>query len=273
MESLTARPGWQEAVGFRKIQRVAGLCSGVLLACALLALFDGLLAQMRAGSNQVDLVIGESLIISGPVPVKNPLPGDLKLRCQPDNALEFKFDGFYTGYWFGNGMWKGSLSAAKDALPGNYELTISFRGASAQTRQNFNVALFADDSAKRSASLSLIQKLGAMNPFILAAWLGGAGILTGLVTYLAGTRFTRLCRQMLLLEVYRLESASGDFACLYRNTRKLSQAQTYPVFNDRGIYMGDSTFTGLQKGDALFRCAPGLRIRPGYIVDARQTIL
>ncbi|MBD5539470.1 MAG: hypothetical protein HDQ94_05695, partial [Desulfovibrio sp.] len=178
--------------------------SGILLAVALLGLFDGLLAEMRTGTSQLELLPGESLTLSGPAALKNPVSSDLVARVTPPDApLRFTLEGFFTGYWFGNGMWRGEVMAEPDAAPGSYGLRITFRGAVGQAPQVYTLVIHEDATARREASLSFLRRWLDVNPFILAALCGGAGVALGAATYAFGRRHVRLLAALGCSEIYR----------------------------------------------------------------------
>lgn len=101
----------------------------------------------------MDLLPGEAISLSGPSALKNPLDSDVLIRFKPENApLHFNLEGFFTGYWFGNGMWRGGVQAEPQAEPGSYELRVSFKGAAGQAEQPFVLVVWADEAAGRAGS-------------------------------------------------------------------------------------------------------------------------
>lgn len=209
MLSQLNTPLWQACRQARRRQRLVGKISAFLLAVALLGLMDGLLAEMRTGSNQVDLLPGEAISLSGPSALKNPLDSDVLIRFKPENApLHFNLEGFFTGYWFGNGMWRGGVQAEPQAEPGSYELRVSFKGAAGQAEQPFVLVVWADEAAQRAGSPSYIRRIADWNPFILAAWSGALGIVCGVGTYLLGRRYLRLLTELGCSEIFRVSRNS-----------------------------------------------------------------
>ena len=170
--SLTApaSAAWRDYGRLRGYQRRLGVCCAVFLALALLALLDGAQGLMRAGAGVLDLVPGQGLEISGPAALKNPVDSDLQAVFTPSVPdLTFRLEGFFTGYWMGNGMWRAAVAAGPSTEPGRYDLLVRFRGAPPSTEQHLTVQVYADARSLRAASLSLLQRLLGWNPFILAA--------------------------------------------------------------------------------------------------------
>ncbi|MDE7242201.1 hypothetical protein, partial [Desulfovibrio sp.] len=229
----------------------AGLVSGILLAVALLGLFDGLLAEMRGGTNQLELLPGESLTLSGPAVLKNPVASDLVARMTPPDApLRFSLEGFFTGYWFGNGMWRGEVMAAPDAAPGSYGLRITFKGAVGQAPQVYTLIVHADARARREASLSFLRRLLGINPFVLAAVCGGAGVLLGGATYAFGRRHVRLLAELGCSEVYRAAPAGGGLRlwCLSAKAMAPRPGTLCPVLDAGGAVIGEARAEQWRKG-------------------------
>ena len=105
MPELADAADWKACLDVRVRQRVWGAVCALLLAFALLALVDGLQGMARNGSDVLELLPGDSVSLSGPLTIKNPVNNDLSARFTPPNSLlTYELEGFFSGYWFGNGM-------------------------------------------------------------------------------------------------------------------------------------------------------------------------
>lgn len=242
---------WHAATLARKRQHALGLVSGLLLAVALLGLFDGLLAEMRGGANQLELLPGESLTLSGPAALKNPVTSDLVARVTPPDApLRFTLEGFFTGYWFGNGMWRGEVMAEPDAAPGSYGLRISFRGAIGQAPQVYTLVVHADEAGRRAASLSFLRRWGDVNPFVLAAFCGALGVALGGATYAFGRRHVRLLAELGCSEVYRVGAGDGSCRiwCLAARSEAPRPGTVRMVLDAGGAVIGEARVEQWRKG-------------------------
>lgn len=249
MRALQSNPFWLRALRERKYQRILGAVSGVFLSVALIALFDGLIAQMRTPVNEISMQAGQTMLLSGPAALKNPLSGDLKFRFDTPNCpLIFEPDGFFSGYWFGSGMWRGRIIAPANAVPGRYVLNISFKGAAAQTAQTYVIDLFASDADERAASLSYIRWVFGLNPFIIAAFSGGLGVLFGLITYFFGRRYAAWLLRAGLVQVYRYKEADGSVWCVAPAELQPNIGACRPVLNDDGVQTGEARVASLKNG-------------------------
>lgn len=269
MRSLLQNPLWGEAKINRQYQRLFGRIAGLFLAIALISLFDGLIAQMRAGSNELELLPGQSLTLSGPSALKNPVTSDLKYQFSPHDApIKFELEGFFTGYWFGNGMWRGQLSALPEAEPGHYDLAISFRGASAQSAQKYIIQIFADSSAMQAGSLSLIRRYLGINPFILAAGCGGLGIFCGIFTYWFGRRFANFLYRLGLAEIYASEGS--QLWCLAPKNLAPQPGNVRMVLNANGQLFGEARADFWQKGKLKLTLLDGGEAPAGALICLRH---
>lgn len=265
---------WQVAGLERKRQHRLGLLSGLLLAVALAGLFDGLLAEMRQGVNVLDLLPGESATISGPAALKNPIASDLVTRFTPPDApLRFTLEGFFTGYWFGNGMWRGEVRAEPEARPGSYGLRVAFRGASGQAPQNYTLVIHEDAQAKRTASLALFRRWLDVNPFVLAAICGGLGVVLGAATYAFGRSHARRLAALGCSEVYRSEAQGGNLRlwCLAPARPVLLPGVMFKVLDASGASIGEARLEQQRKGSLELVLPNAQRLPEGCLVMLRPT--
>lgn len=269
MRALLENPLWLQARFYRKYQRFFGYLSGFLLAVALISLFDGLLEQMRQGSYELDFLPGQAMTISGPVALKNPVNSDVIARFSPqDSPLRFDLEGFFTGYWFGNGMWRGQIIADKEAGPGAYDLSISFKGASAQRAQKYKLRVFADAAQMQAGSFSFIRRFTGVNPFILGAWAGGSGFFCGLVTYWFGRRYGASLTSLGLSEILSSEPDTNSIWCL--SPKNLAPGLARMVLDRDGHVFGEARSVSWAKGRLRMTVMDERKIPPGSLVCLRH---
>lgn len=262
---------WRAAGAARAWQHRLGWLSGILLAVALAGLFDGLLAEMRAGPNQLEFLPGATATVSGPAAFKNPVSSDLVARFSPQDApFAFEPEGYFTGYWFGNGMWRGVIRAHDGAAPGRYGLRVSFRGAS-QAAQEYTLLVRADEAAMRAGSLSLLRRILGLNPFLLAAWSGCAGVLLGVATYALGRRHARLLARLGCGEIYRSGPAAGGFRvwCLAAGNLVPRAGAVRMLLDSEGHICGEARVERLHRGSLELTVLDGTLPGPGSLVCLR----
>lgn len=263
---------WQASRKIRSRQRGLGLLCAFLLAVTFAGLIDGLLAHMRTGSDFLELLPGEVLVLSGPLPLKNPVTGDVEAQFLPENApLHFRLDEFFAGYWFGNGMWRAELTAEPLAEQGAYALRIRFRGKAPSTEQTFTVRVWEDATARRAGSASFIYRFTGWNPFALAAICGVIALFCGCCVYLLGRRYGRLLAALGCGEVFRLRLEDGGCRlwCVLYGLKAPPAGQTCMVLDARGKALGKATVEAQRKGvlELLMREPEG--VLPGSLVCLR----
>ena len=209
-------PPWREkARRIARRRRWCGAAASLLLCLAALTLVDGLVALMRSGSNRIELLVGQSERLSGPVASQDPVSGDMRLRLEPETApVDFRLEGFFPSYWFGNGMWRGVVAARPDAAPGTYAFSIGFRGGGSP--QKYEIVIWPDAAARRAGALSLIQAHTGLPPLWLAPALALAGVAAGLLTWLSGRAAANLLRRHGLSEIFRIQTVTNAHGAFHR---------------------------------------------------------
>ena len=145
---------WASCFILRRRMRSCGRASAVFIVAAFFCLADGLYSAVRVGSEVLELLPGQTLMLSGPSPLKNPLNSDFVARITPPGEdVRFTLEGFFASYWFGSAMWRGAVQADAGAEPGRRELLIRFRGAPAKSAQKYSVIVWENEAVKRGRSL------------------------------------------------------------------------------------------------------------------------
>ncbi|MBQ9405427.1 MAG: hypothetical protein IJU37_01655 [Desulfovibrio sp.] len=232
-------------------QRRWGMLCALLLGVALVCVLDGLQSLRRGESDLLELLPGTSAAVSGPVAARNPVLTDVKARIVPEEAaLGFELEGFFTGYVFGSAMWRGKIFAEENVRPGRYTLRVSFRGTPANAIQRFPVCVYADATAMRVASLSLVNRYAGMNPFLLAATFCAAGLLVGLVVFFLGQRRIVQLAHLACAEVVmvRPEAHGKRLWALVYTLRTPALGVMCSVFDVQGVVLGRAYITGVRKG-------------------------
>ena len=281
--------GWQNCLQTRARQRYWGALCALLLGFALLGILDGLQGLARSGADVIELLPGGSVSISGPLTIKNPVNSDLKAQFTPENpALFYDLEGFFAGYWFGNGMWRGSVRADAVAEPGSYGLKVSFRGAAASTTQHYTVVVHADETAMRAASTSYLRRITGYNPFVLAAGCCGLALLGGVVVFRLGSKYIRQLTTLGCGEIVRVEqnadtaaqAQSGHIWCLLYGLRAPAKGTPCAVYDAQGMPLGTARAQEAKNGTlelnfdsitspAAEAGATNTAVRPGCLVQLR----
>jgi len=257
MGELIDSRGWQACRQIRYRQRYWGVLCAVLLGFVMLGMLDGLQGLVRSGADVIEVLPGGSVPISGPLTIKNPVNSDLNAQFSPANpSLSYDLEGFFAGYWFGNGMWRAHVRADGAVEPGSYSLRVAFRGAPASTMQNYKITVYADDAAMREASTSYLRRITGYNPFVLAAGCGGLALLVGVMVYRLGCRYIRQLTSLGCGEIVRVQpektntpqARPGHIWCLLYGLRAPAAGALCAVYDAQGVHLGHARAVAANKG-------------------------
>lgn len=270
------RLAWEHCRSTTVCQRRWGVLCAVLLGAALVCVLDGLQALRRSEADLVELLPGGAAAVSGPLAVRNPARGDVQADFSPDTgALTFELDGFFAGYIFGSGMWRGVVRADAAAAPGRRVLRVRFRGTSARAMQRYPVCIYADEAAMRAASLSFIRRLTGQSPFLPAAAFCAFGLLTGLAVFFLGQRRIRHLAALGCGEVVavRQEGQTVRLWCLLYTLRAPAVGSMCALLDMQGALLGEARVDAVRKGTLEMSMAFAARnVRPGCLARLRSRL-
>ncbi|MDO5536001.1 MAG: hypothetical protein Q4F72_00520 [Desulfovibrionaceae bacterium] len=212
---------WQLYSQGRARQRLTGLVAAVLLILAFAVLVDGLLSRMLGGGSfRLEMVAGTSEPISGPMGSKPASESEVRAFPIPmDAPISFDFEGFFSSYWFGTGMWRGTVHVSETAESGVYALAVGVEGQSSSSFQTYTISVARSPEEQDRQSLSLVRRTTGWNPFYLAAFLGAVGLGCALGSFSLGMRCSRLLRDMGLAEVFKVRP-DGELLRVFTVTGK-----------------------------------------------------
>ncbi len=251
MQTVLDDDTWDACQEIRQRQRKLGMVCAVLLAIALLCLVDGLQGLMRSGATVLELLPEKSAALSGPLTIKNPVTRDIEVSFVPANApLSFTLEGFFAGYWFGNGMWRGIVAAQSEAEPGEYHMRVAFRGAAASTFQNYTVIVRADAVDMRTHSTSFTHRLTGFNPFALAVGFVGLALLVGVGVYRHGSMIIRTLVRLGCGEIVRVQQEKDGLRlwCLLYGSRPPYEGTVCAVITTEGSVLAHARAGTAAKG-------------------------
>ena len=216
---LAESAAWLSFRGVRASQRKAGLLACCLLVIGLAVLVDGLVSQMRGGGSfRIEMLAGTAEPVSGPQASLRATEKDMEAFPIPQDApLNFEFDGFFSSYWFGTGMWRGRIRAFEYAESGVYGMAVGIRGTPAASHQTYTVVVARSEEELNAMSLSFVRRLTGWNPFYIAIALVAAGLAASVAAFILGKRADGLVRSLGLAEIFRTAD-EGDFLRIFMVT-------------------------------------------------------
>ncbi len=190
----------------RARQRRAGLLAAVLLVLSFTVLVDGLVSRMiGGGSFRLEMLAGTSEPVSGPMGATTPSAEDMRAFPIPADApIDFEFDGFFSSYWFGTGMWRGTVHVSETAESGVYAMAVGLATQPAASFQTYTISVARSQEEQDRQSLSLVRRYTGWNAFYLAVLFGVAGLGFAAGCICLGIRCNRLLRDMGLAEVFKV---------------------------------------------------------------------
>lgn len=203
--------------------RLMGKLSACIFLLAALALIDGLQTLMRHEFNQISLIPGETVIMSGMMPRNATSHSELVVEMEGLSGLTFTPTDSFKGFWMGGQMWRGELTASAATEPGQGTLTVvdmvplkkvgktvlrdedsprgqlpaptgngteepAGEGAEAILGQNpilvYSVVIWPTAADLQAAEHSFIRRFTGLAPFACAAVAAGFALLLGIANFI-----------------------------------------------------------------------------------------
>lgn len=252
--------------------RFYGRVSAFFFAAALFCLADGLYSSVRVGADVLELLPGQTLMVSGPSPLKNPLNSDFIAQITPPGEdARFVLEGFFASYWFGSAMWRGAVQADADAEPGRRELLIRFRGAPAKSAQKFLVSIWESEEARRAEEPSAVRRLSGVSPVVPGLVCGVAGFLLGGFTFFWGRKYLKNLSSLGCSEVFRTDLTENDrrVFCLANDRKSRWEGISCKVLTPDGEEIGRAVAQKSAKGILEFSMPKDAPVSKGCLVELR----
>ena len=251
-----------------RLQRSSGQVAMLLLALALLLLFDGLRSGIF-GSGDVRLIPDESYVVSGPLPPKTDRIEDFVIEGNsPDGSMRLVPEGTFTGYWFGGGMWRGHIATDAHPRPGTYVIKVRDRfGEKQNPALVFTVRVFASAEDRRLASPSMAMRWTGVEAFLLAAVACVLGIMAGGGNYLLGRKWSAVLTEHGCGEVFRLKMVEGSWEVGVEMGRNVDApvGTTFRFTHPARGELGQGRVVSCERGKITLQVSPEVSVRPGDI--------
>ncbi len=159
------------------LSRVAGRFSALFFIFTALCIFDALQTMIRHEFNQIDIVAGEHVYITGNMPQGKTSIDDIVIRIEGYDALEFELTEAFSGFWFGGKMWRAKIYAPVALINTRATLIVEDlweeQDSAGNTvfRQNptliYPIYIWKDYAAKNATATSFFIRLTSIHPFFL----------------------------------------------------------------------------------------------------------
>lgn len=202
--------------------RLLGRVSAFIFLLAALAVLDALQTLVRHEFNSLDLIAGETLMVSGMMPADARTLDDLTVEYEGAPGLAFEPLETYKGFWMGGFMWRANLTADAHMRPGKNYITIVdvIKEQAAESdskddkdrallyggRQNpalvYAVSVWPSEEARRAADNSLFRRFTGLPAFGVAAAAVLLAVAAGALNWFAFSRAEKILARHGIFYIY-----------------------------------------------------------------------
>lgn len=255
---------------------IFGRISIIAVIIVIIGILDALVASYRKPANDLDIITGRSSEIIGK------LYGNVKnindIGFTSDSPyLKLIFDEkLFSGYWLGEGMWRGEIKTDYSLLPGKYQIKIIFNDISnikpddrikVEKLSTYTVNVYSDAKALRQSSLSFIKRFTGISPWSIAIVFFPIVLISGALVFVISGRIDTDMAQHGFAEVYRVsrhENGLEIFFGLGKN-HGLAVGEKMYLFNESGDILTEIVVDNIGKetSSAVINMP---KIKPGCMV-------
>lgn len=253
-------------------RKTAGRMAMACCVVFLLAALDGIVSRFREPPEELRLLAGETVMITGPAGDDVKEVGDLEARSD-SSAIEVRFEGIYSGFWLGGRMWRAELTVGHSAAQGDYAVSIhTIRDSQARPLSSYRCRVFADAGSLRRSSGSIVQRYLGVSPWVV---FGFSLLLTPAAmgaVFLASRKRASLMAEQGQADVYRVvKSEDGSLVFFALGSRHGIQPGTLVwLVSEDGMPLGNAMVTEVDERDAVASVSPDMQVKEGCIVSLRS---
>lgn len=265
----------KKLVTFREILGKICLLAAII---AFTGVLDGLVSSFRKPSEMIDITIGGSADINGRLFGNAKTISDLTVeRSSSDISIDFDSQ-LYSGFWFGEGMWRGRLITSGNLKPGNYRLSINYPGLDNMKPKDrekiagmssFSITVYENAEALQAASASVITRNTGVSPWIVFAVFFPFILAGGAVNYRISSIMEKLMAENGQAEIYRISKVERGFEVYFGlgSRHGLQSGEVIDLLDNKGQYLARIAVenTGFENSTALVGVYR--EVKPGYMVS------
>lgn len=243
---------------------------------AIIGIFDTLISSYRKSANDIDMITGRSFEIVGKVYGNTTSSHDIIFKSDYPGLTLSLGEKLFSGYWLGEGMWRGELKADSSLPPGKYNIKILFRDLSnikpdklekLEKLCTYTVNVYSDAKALRQSDLSFIKRFTGMSPWSISiAFLPIILIAGGLVFIVSGRIDDNMAKKG-FAEIYRVSKHDRGFEIFFGlgKNHGLEVGEKMNLLDQSGEIITEIVVenTGKENSSALTDIS---KIRPGCMV-------
>ncbi len=223
----------------RTVKRAFAACAVMAIVLGIVASLDSLIAGLRAPEGEIALVPGTSEMISGTLPDQK--ASNLLIRITPITpSISVESLRFSSSAIRSDMRWHASISASKDARPGDYSIIAEDPGeADRHSMRRWTLKLYPSLDEYREHSYSLFMRFFGTDSLQLALRSFAVFLVSSisllLLVYFGGRSLAKqgYCR------VYYARTEGNDTMLYCIDSESLlSDQHSYPVFSAAGQLLG-----------------------------------
>lgn len=243
---------------------------------ALSGIFDGLISSYLMPANNMDMIRGRSMEMIGKVYGNVTSVNDLSFTSDSPELMLFLDNKLFSGYWLGDGMWRGELKADSSLRPGRYQIKINFHDLSnikpdarkkVEKLSTYTVNVYSDAKALRMADLSLIKRFTGISPWLISIFFFPIVLISGGLIFIISGKLDTDMAQNGLAEIYRVskhDSGLEVFFGLGKN-HGLEAGEKMHLFNESGALVTEIVVDNIGNENSSAVVDISL-VRPGCMV-------
>jgi len=247
---------------------------------ALTGVFDGLISSYRKPANEMDIIRGRSMEIIGKVYGNATGIGDMSFISDSPDLRLLLDEKLFSGYWLGDGMWRGALYADSALRPGRYKIRVKFNDLSSikpDARQKveklstYTVNVYRDAKALRQSDLSLVKRFTGISPWLIAIIFFPIVVIAGALIFIISSILEKEMALDGRAEIYRVTKHPGGLEVFFGLGKKhgLEAGEKMNLFNESGDLITEIVVNNIGK-DNSSAVVDIPKIIPGFMVSRSQ---
>ncbi|MFH2012426.1 MAG: hypothetical protein ABIJ37_07010 [Pseudomonadota bacterium] len=249
-----------------------GKAAAVLCVVVILLIVDTIIAGLRQPINVYNLLPGTTVEINGTLAEKAQSIQELTYRSSSD-LVELSIDSIQKGFWFGQNMWQGRLTARPGIKQGEYRLVVGIKGKKVQKPPLvFLIRVHKDYMGYRQSFKSLMKRYFDISPLAAVVFLSPLVVLTFGCIFLFSRKIEYLMAEQGKAEIYKVIKGDEGYEIAFGlGTRHGIQTNTcLALLNEKGKPVGKVVVKRVSETDSLAIAECSRSVKPGYIVSLKE---
>ena len=250
-------------------RKVAGLCGTLVICLAIAFAVDGMIAGGRKDPRLYEMLPGQTLNLTDPLPRGAEAIEDLSLRPSSPH-IAVRLVETFSGFWLGGVLWRAEAEIPADAPAGEYSVTMHYAQNGTQTTptQSYRLRVHPDAASVQASSLSLVQRTLGVSPYLLAACMLPLALLPMLACLALSRNIAQALRAEGYSEIFRAMASPEGQRIYFSQTGPTPPAANtvVEVLDERAeAILGRALVFAVQNGNVEAIMQAGVKIRPGVL--------